>query len=218
VAQHIIRGMAARVAGVTAAWLVLVSGFPAHGQSQDVLLDCTSCHDIEGRSSIPQFPVLNGQPTRYLLDQLEAYHTGEREHVQMQATARALGAEGAIPMVRMYADAPVPAFEPPEDLENHSVARALNLAGAWDRGIAPCASCHGLPEPDETVDMSGRATPRLYGQPEGYLAATLYAYADGSRQTDGMGRMQAYAARLSDSEIQAISAYFAAFTRKDDTP
>ena len=203
-----------RCAGVLVAFLA----GPVQAQSLDVLLNCPACHSLAPDRGAPVYPVLNGQPARYLIAQLEAFRTGARQHPQMQATARALGREGAIPMVRMYADAPVPDLSAPPDAEDHANAQAIATSGAWDRGIAPCASCHAQPDDKGPVDMSARAAPRIHGQPESYLAGSLIAYADGSRQTDGMNRMQAYASALSDAEIAQLAAYFAAFDTKEDDP
>lgn len=69
--------------------------------------------------------------------------------------------------------------------------------------LANCARCHGR-------DGAGRgkgAFPRLTGQSEAYLTASLQAYADGRRHS---GFMQPAAAGLSAEERQALAAHFAA--------
>ena len=182
-------------------------------QSLDILLNCSSCHSLnrDDRPGVaPIYPVLNGQPARYIARQLEAYRTGLREHPQMSLTAEALGEGGESPMARMYAYAPVPDLYWPNEEEPSSVALSLVEEGAWDRGIAPCSDCHSM-ESADGIDMAGRTMPRLHGQPQSYLARTLREYADGSRQTGPMGRMQAYASALDPDEIDALAAYYATF-------
>ncbi len=182
----------------------------------DTLLNCSSCHTLDiskGERPAPVYPILNGQPARYLERQLWAYRTERRAHRQMRATALALGAGGAPAMARMYADAPKPNFEVGQYVQSLE-GEALAINGDWDRGLAPCASCHVAPD-EEAV--SARSAPWLHGQQERYLASTLRAYANGTRRTDPMGRMRAYAAMLSAEEIDALAAYYAGWTLPQET-
>jgi len=68
--------------------------------------------------------------------------------------------------------------------------------------IADCAGCHG-------ADGRGRGTgaaPRLDIQDEGYLYASLKAYAQGARPS---GIMQPVAYALSDAQMQTVARHFA---------
>lgn len=185
----------------------------ATGQGADVLLNCSTCHTVGSGSSmdaatqrVPSpYPNLNGQPVRYLERQLEAYRTGLRQHPQMQATTTALG-DGSAAMARMYADAASPKLALQGDVSAYLEAQKLIAEGDWSRGLPSCASCHGMNEEDRA-----RLAPRLHGHPEGYLARQLRAYADGTRQSDTMGRMRSFASRLTEAEIAALAAYYAAW-------
>lgn len=176
----------------------------ASAQSADILLNCSSCHAVGPDRPVAgaAFPDLNGQPIRYLERQLEAFQVGDRHHRQMELTATALG-DGTGAMARLYSGAPLPDLSRRMD----GATPALVTEGDWDRGLPPCASCHSL-SPD---DDRARTAPRLHGQPEGYLAAQLEAYADGNRTSDPMGRMRAFAARLDAGEIAELSRYYAAW-------
>ena len=68
--------------------------------------------------------------------------------------------------------------------------------------LANCSRCHGR-------DGAGRdgAFPRLAGQPEAYLRATLHAYARGARHS---GIMQPALAGLDTREIDALARHYAA--------
>jgi cytochrome c553 len=182
---------------------------PVLAQSSDVLLNCSACHAIapDRPAAARAFPDLNGQPVRYLERQLEAFRTGDRQHRQMELTAHALGA-GHGAMARMYADAPRPDFT----RDAQGATPELVMQGDWERGLPPCASCHSL-DPDQD---RARTSPRLHGQPETYLADQLHAYADGSRTSDPMGRMRAFAGRLGAEEIADLAAYYAAWEISED--
>ena len=77
---------------------------------------------------------------------------------------------------------------------------APRLAGAADAGL--CASCHGAAgvPADNTV-------PVIWGQRADYLARQLHDYRDGTRDNQIMSSV---AESLSDSDIDALSSYFAA--------
>lgn len=183
-------------------------------QSADVLLNCTSCHQLAPSSDarLPSpYPDLRGQPARYLERQLHAYREGWRTHRQMQQTALSLG-QGAAAMSRAYADAPAPELSFTKQESDHSTALELIEQGDWTRGIAPCASCHTT-----TPDNRARLAPRLHGQPARYTNAQLQAYADGTRQSDPMGRMRAFSAPLTPSEMTALADYYAAWTASDNS-
>ncbi|WP_306118844.1 MULTISPECIES: c-type cytochrome [unclassified Roseitalea] len=203
--------------GLVAGAAIVAATSPSPGQSADVLLECSSCHGsgqaLPGRQSTMQtpFPDLDGQPARYLDRQLDAFRLGLRKHRQMQSTATALGEGGAPAMARLYADAPAGQWQAPASDELNENGRALALEGAWERGVPPCASCHG-----PSAQQSGRLAPVLYGQDAAYLAHELRRYANGERRSDTMGRMRAYAGQLSQSEIQAVADYYGAWTAKQE--
>jgi cytochrome c553 len=79
--------------------------------------------------------------------------------------------------------------------------RKLALEGAPEAGIPPCAACHGNP--------AGGA-PRLAGQHAAYMAGQLRLLRMGHvPATAGAPLMAPVAQRLSDDQIDAVSAFFA---------
>jgi cytochrome c553 len=70
-------------------------------------------------------------------------------------------------------------------------------------GAQACAACHGV---DGTGDISG-AFPRLTGQAGFYLYKQLKDYAAGLRESQVMGPV---AQRLTETEMQDVSGYYAA--------
>lgn len=204
------------LAATLAAAALVGSATPAPAQSANVILECSSCHTNSQASAEPPavtspFPDLSGQPARYIAHQLHAYRLGLRQHRQMQQTATALGAGGAGAMARLYADAPRRKGEQASDPGDNPAGHALAVEGAWERGVPPCASCHGV-----SVEKTGRLAPILYGHDAGYLAHELRAYASGQRRSDTMGRMRTFAAQLTQAEIDAVAEYYASFAQTGD--
>jgi len=71
--------------------------------------------------------------------------------------------------------------------------------------LANCARCHG----SDGAGHGNGAFPRLAGQREGYLRASLQAYASGKRHS---GVMQPLSAELQPHEIDRLARHFAAQT------
>ncbi|MFM7669381.1 MAG: c-type cytochrome [Betaproteobacteria bacterium] len=80
-----------------------------------------------------------------------------------------------------------------------------SLAGDVKAGASvarSCIMCHG-----ENGLSSMAGTPSIAGQPEMYLASQLRDFRDGKRRNEVMSLM----AKLSDADIDNVSAYFAQF-------
>jgi thiosulfate dehydrogenase len=71
------------------------------------------------------------------------------------------------------------------------------------KGVAPCVSCHG----PEGAGMAATAYPRIAGLDAGYLAKQLRDIRSGRRKNPIMASV---AANLTEREIAAVSAYYAA--------
>lgn len=149
---------------------------------------CFVCHGDKGKSNAPQFPSLAAQQSVYIVNQLNAFKSGERKNPAMQAKASNLTAE---------------------DINNYGAYFAVQQAAkaAGDPALVQqgkskatvCLGCHGA-----SGEGNGQY-PRLAGQHPDYLAKQLIDYKDGSRIN---GAMQAIAGNLSEEEIKALSAFF----------
>ncbi len=71
--------------------------------------------------------------------------------------------------------------------------------------LRECAGCHGADGISIAPTM-----PNLAGQKEQYLVAAITAYRDGTRSGVSAAMMTPMAAGLSDEEIAALAAHFAA--------
>ncbi|HEX3982930.1 MAG TPA: cytochrome c [Acidisoma sp.] len=92
------------------------------------------------------------------------------------------------------------------------VAAAFHPGAAWAASPPPamaplCASCHG----PQGVSASP-TIPNLAGQKAGYLENALSAYKAGQRQGGMASMMNGIATHLSDSDITALSTYYASLT------
>jgi cytochrome c553 len=79
---------------------------------------------------------------------------------------------------------------------------AVALAQGVEEKVAVCAGCHGPNGHSQVPD-----NPILAGQHPEYLTSALQAYANGQRD---YGIMETLAGRLSERDIEVISAYYAA--------
>jgi cytochrome c553 len=73
--------------------------------------------------------------------------------------------------------------------------------GIPSEGVAPCKSCHG-----ETGKSPVPMYPHLAGQYKDYMAQVLKDYRSGERTNATMNQQ---AGALTDSQIEALAAYFA---------
>lgn len=69
---------------------------------------CLGCHGIPGNTNVyPTYhtPKLGGQNAEYIIDAMEAYRAGDREHALMQAQARSLTDEEIRDIAAFFANA-----------------------------------------------------------------------------------------------------------------
>ncbi len=164
---------------------------------------CAACHGANGRSDMAGTPVLAGQHSLYTITQLFLFREGRRDNEAMIALAKQMKDDdlrgfsdyiGTLPTV-----APPPPPAPPDAAR---MARGEALAKEHK-----CVFCHG-------ADLAGgQGVPRIGGQKEEYLRATLQGFKSGTRP----GYTRAMTEALSQVPEQDLPflAYFAAhFTGK----
>jgi cytochrome c553 len=84
-----------------------------------------------------------------------------------------------------------------------NVGERLIFAGDPQRGIAPCASCHG-------PGGYKLGAPPLKGQYSAYIERQLAAFAQGIRQNDIYEQMRSIARHLTADEMKTVAEYFGA--------
>ena len=152
---------------------------------------CMGCHGIDGyRNAYPSYrvPRIGGQKRAYVENALQAYRDGERNHPTMNAQGGSLS-DDDIQNVAAWLES---FGEVADDTTAESVA-GIDAAQA-------CVACHG-------AAGAGVAPPppTLAGQHQDYLKHSIRQYRDGSRS---YAAMNAFAAALSDDDIEAISGYY----------
>lgn len=168
---------------------------------------CAACHGLDGNSRRAGVPSLAGQVEPYLERQLHAFAAqgGQRVNGVMGAIAVNLNADEMRRVSGYFARQPL---QPTPFVDTARRGRAdgrkIYLSGLPRKNVASCASCHG-------VDGNGLAAmfPRLAGQHAPYIAEQLRHFRSGSRTSDPGAMMRIVAARLTDSEIDAVSSYIA---------
>lgn len=163
---------------------------------------CFLCHGIAGESSTELYPRLAGQHPRYLEKQLKDFRAGRRIGGGMEKMAADLNdadIAGLAAFFGMQKSSAVAAADP----VLIAPGRTLFLAGNPGAGWPACASCHG------EKGSGSENLPRLAGQLPDYLARQLRNFRNRVRTNDNEV-MHAIAERLSETEIQALSAYLSA--------
>lgn len=159
---------------------------------------CFTCHGLKGEGDGP-VPRLAGLSAGYLVKQLEDYAGRWRDEPSMSPIAKRLSDGDRLAVARYYAGLPEP--------EPRRVRPAMTgwrpfLDGDAERGLPPCARCHG-----PGGKGGGLATPRLAGQTADYVRRQLLAFKDSRRRNDPRDMMGAVARSLTAAEIESLAGY-----------
>src|SRR5262252_9120659 len=184
---------------------ILADARPERGRAkaQEV---CVACHGEQGVSISPDYPNLAGQSGTAIYKQLNDYHTGSRTNQFMTNVAQALDETTIADVAAYYAGQRMRNPNPATLGAPDAIVQLVEL-GDPSRNIPPCAACHrhGAGGP---IDA-----PVLSEQRQEYLTAQLKLFASGQRRNDVYGRMRTIAAKLTDSEIDGLAAYYRAGLR-----
>jgi cytochrome c553 len=162
---------------------------------------CAACHGVDGNSLNPEWPSLAGQHETYILKSLKAFKGGTRKNVLMVGQVAALTEQDMQDLATYFAG---------EKRQNKTAdpklltsGERLYRGGNKESGVSACLACHG---------PNGRGNqpagyPAIGGQHATYTAAQLRAYRAAERESDPNQMMRNVAARLTDSEINAVASY-----------
>jgi cytochrome c553 len=179
----------------TGRWLATAL-FLSAAAAQDRVALCDACHGAGGVSQTAGTPSIAGQPKLFLETQLVLFREEIRLSPPMQAAVSGLTDKEITRLAEYYAAQPArPVADGAAD------AKQIGQATAFAQK-QHCGSCH-LP------DYRGRQQiPRLAGQREEYLVASMLAYRD-NRRTGGDTIMAAALYGASDADIRALAHYLA---------
>jgi cytochrome c553 len=164
---------------------------------------CAACHGPNGRSDMPGVPVLAGQPSLYTITQLFLFREGRRTNEAMVAVAKPMkdaDLRGYSDHIGTLPPVPAPAPSTPPDAARMSKGKALAQQYR-------CTFCHG------TELEGGQQVPRIGGQKEEYLRATLHGFKSGERP----GYTRAMTEALSQvpaADLDVLAYYAANFSAK----
>ena len=179
---------------------VSAGGARTAGEERAVNL-CSTCHGPRGISTSPEFPILAAQREGYIVAQLEAFQAKTREekaaHDFMWGIAGNLDAALIRSIAQYYSTQP-PSPGRPGDPAAVARGRDLFEKGLPDRGVPPCASCHG-PKAEGVADF-----PRLAGQHAKYVLRQIEFIQSLVRKAPVM---HGIVKDLTPDEMQAIAAY-----------
>lgn len=177
---------------------------------------CMACHDANGGGQpAAGFPRLAGLPEAYLRKQLEDFADGSRDNATMKPVVGALTDAERDAVVKYYSKLPVPTPSPAAPLKDNvaQLGQTLATRGRWSDSLPGCEQCHG----PGGVGV-GYHFPPLVGQSSVYISNELNAWKQGARHNDPLQLMQNVASKLSDDDIAAISAWYAAQPAKEQQP
>lgn len=213
----------------SAAWLVLALAAGAHAQQDPATVPsfkdmdsmearvqgCVTCHGQQGQGTANEyFPRIAGKPAAYLHRQLIAFRDLERRYAPMNYLVAYLTDDYLREIAEYFSkqhppfDAPQPATVPANVLER---GRTLVQNGDGSKQIPACVACHG-------GGLTGMepGIPGLVGLRPNYIAAQLTRWRTGERRAAGPDCMHRIATRLSETDIQGVSAWLGALPAPRD--
>jgi cytochrome c553 len=180
-----------------------------------VALNCVACHQGTTANSAHLVPTLDGMDAASLFKQLADYRSGKRLWGVMGAIAKALTIQDSADVAAYFAtrtgqlqtNLPEPVSQGGRAFRQSDPAARLVFAGDQQRGIAPCAACHG---------PSGfrLGAPPLTGQYAAYIERQLGSFAQGIRHNDIYEQMRAISRQLTPNEMKALADFYGSQARE----
>lgn len=170
---------------------------------------CSTCHGVNGVSTLDHIPNLWGQSDQYLREQVENFRSKKRHTTFMDAFIYQITDEQMDTIVKHYSSVPdAMTFKLqwrgdkwPGDMQ---LGEKIAYSGKLEANVPSCVACHG---PSGVGVKPG--IPRLAGQNSAYLVNQMKSWKEGTRPAGAMAIMGPIAKSLSDEEIKAVSDYFA---------
>ena len=162
---------------------------------------CAGCHAVDGNSAVPANPKLAGLTAEYIYKQLTEFKSGDRKNAVMGGIVASLS-EQDMANVAAYFSSQQPKPGTSKDQPLALVGQKIYRGGVLGAGVPACASCHGAQGKGIPVQF-----PRLAGQHSDYVYAQLNSFRVGTRANDGAKMMRSIAAKMTDADMKAVSAY-----------
>lgn len=170
---------------------------------------CLGCHGARPQGDA-YFPRIAGKPAGYLYNQLRHFRDGRR-HSPMMVYMTAHLPDAYLREIADYFAAQHPPYPPPapgsaSQAGSAQLARGEALVRHGDpaRKIPACMACHGA-----ALTGVAPAIPGLLGLPSDYINAQFGAWKNTTRRAAAPDCMAQIAARLSEADVAAASAWLA---------
>jgi cytochrome c553 len=169
---------------------------------------CVACHGADGNSAAAANPILAGQGADYLYKQLKNFKAVDgkpaaRNNAIMGGMVAALSDEDMKNLAAWFSSQKLkPSVA--KDESKIALGQKIWRQGDFKKGVPACAGCHGPAGAGLPAQY-----PRLAGQYAEYTEAQLKAFRSGERNNDPEMMMRMVAAKMSDTEIQAVAEYAA---------
>jgi cytochrome c553 len=175
-----------------------------------IALNCTACHGEGGVSRQSSYPTLAGMDAAAIYKEFEDFRSGQRSSGVMNAIARVLSDQDSADVAAYFATREGgltaagrggTAQRDGTGSKEDAAARYLVFVGDPQRGLPPCAACHG--------PLGYKiAAPPLMGQQAGYIERQLASFAQGIRHNDINEQMRTPGEQLTPDEMRMIAAYY----------
>jgi cytochrome c553 len=168
---------------------------------------CSNCHGATGNSTSPQFPNLAAQQEAYIVAQLSAFKAHSRQDPPgpeyMWGLSRSLTDEQIQQLAAHFSAEKLHRLRVEGKPERIEAGKTIFTGGIPDKGIPPCASCHG-PE-----GQGNGAIPRIAGQHADYLVKQLTVFQGTNERPEGPV-MKTVAHNLTRENIVNVADYLQA--------
>jgi cytochrome c553 len=196
------------------AWTAATLGQIRAGDAQRggfVAMNCSVCHEDSAANPSHLIPTLDGMDAAVIFKQLADYRSGKRSWGVMNGIAKALTVQDSANVAAYFsgragglqANSGVRIPQGGRGFRQSNTGARLVFAGDQQRGIAPCAACHG-------PGGYKIGAPPLAGQYAAYIERQLAAFAQGIRQNDIYEQMRAIARQLTPEEMKAVAEFYGA--------
>ncbi len=193
-------------------YLSPATGPDQFAQTGNVVETCARCHGAAGTGrAVGAFPNLAILSSQYIRGQLTYFAAGSRHSAFMQTIADQLSPAQIDAVAAYYSSQPkaksLAAATFPQPPAEVAYGQQIALEGIRAQRLGSCNGCHAL------ADADARNYPRLNGQNEDYMIAQLRLFRAGGRGDTGRyNPMTGVAKHLTDRDITAVAAYYAAQT------
>jgi cytochrome c553 len=181
---------------------VSAAGNAADGKTKSAA--CAACHGMDGNSMVPTFPKLAGQHASYIAKQLADFKSGDRKDPTMNGMAAPLSEQDMADLAAYFASN-TGAIGSAGDADKAALGKKIFQGGDKAKGISACMACHG----PSGAGNPGAKFPALSGQHSTYIIKALKDFRSGTRANDMNKMMRDIAAKMSDSDIEAVAEYIA---------